>query len=57
MIKQRERDPVVQALRAGVVPRLGLHHVQVGRAREIEEIVRDINRIAEGSTAFLFRHW
>jgi hypothetical protein len=26
---------LLQALRAGVVPRSGLHHVQVGRAREV----------------------
>jgi hypothetical protein len=31
-IKPRERDVIVQALRAGVVPKLGLQHIQVGRA-------------------------
>ena len=45
-LKPRERDGIVQALRAGVVPRLGLRHIQVGRAREIEEILRDIDQIA-----------
>lgn len=51
-IKARERDTVIQALRAGVVPRAGQHLIQVGRAREIETLLRDIERIAEGGTGF-----
>lgn len=53
-IKPRERDTIVQALRAGVVPKLGLRHIQVGRAREIEELVRDIDRIGEGGASIRF---
>ncbi len=53
-IKRRERDTIVQALRAGVVPKLGLQHIQVGRVREIEELVRDIERIREGGAAIRF---
>ena len=53
-IKRRERDTIIQALRAGVVPRLGLQHIQVGRAREIEELVLDIERIREGGAAIRF---
>lgn len=51
-IKARERDTVIQALRAGVVPRTGQHLIQVGRAREIETLLRDIERIAEGGAGF-----
>lgn len=51
-IKARERDTVIQALRAGVVPRSGQHLIQVGRAREIETLLRDIERIADGGTGF-----
>lgn len=29
-IKPKERDTLIQALRAGVVPRSGLRHIQVG---------------------------
>jgi hypothetical protein len=50
-IKSRERDTIIQALAAGVVPRAGLRHIQVGRAKEVEAIVRDIDRIADGSAA------
>lgn len=46
-IKPKERDSIVQALTAGVVPRLGLRHVQVGRAREIEALLKDVERLAE----------
>jgi hypothetical protein len=53
-IAPKERDAAVQALRAGVVPRLGIRHVQVGRAREVEETVRDMSRIAEGGSAIRF---
>lgn len=53
-VKRRERDSIIQALRAGVVPKLGLRHIQVGRAREIEEMVRDIERIGEGGAAIRF---
>lgn len=30
-IRGRDRDALIQALRAGVVPRVGQHLVQVGR--------------------------
>lgn len=53
-LKPRERDAIVQALRAGVVPKLGLRHIQVGRAREIEELVKDMDRIADGGAAIRF---
>jgi hypothetical protein len=42
----------LQALRAGVVPRSGQHLIQVGRTREIETLVSDITRIADGGSSF-----
>lgn len=53
-IKPRDRDAILQALRAGVVPRLGLRHVQVGRSREVEQVVKDVERIREGGSAIRF---
>ena len=53
-IKPRERDAILQALRAGVVPKLGLQHIQVGRAREIEEMIKDIARIGGGGAGARF---
>lgn len=54
LIKPRERDHIIQALRTGVVPRMGLHHFQVGRAGEIAELVRDVERIGAGGSAARF---
>ena len=51
-IKSKERDSIIQSLKAGVVPRTGIQHIQVGRAKEIEAIFKDINRIAQGGSAF-----
>ena len=53
-LKARERDTIVQALRAGVVPKQGLRHIQVGRVHEIEELVKDIDRIADGGSTIRF---
>lgn len=51
-IKSRDRDALLQALRAGVVPRVGQHLIQVGRSRELEALISDIGRITEGGAAF-----
>lgn len=51
-IRPRERDTVIQALRAGVVPRVGQHHIQVGRVEEIASMIRDVERIADGGSSF-----
>lgn len=53
-IKRRERDTIIRALQAGVVPKLGLQHIQVGRDREIRELVKDMERIAEGGSVIRF---
>ncbi len=49
-IKQRERSAILQSLRAGVVPKIGLQHIQVGRKDEVEAIIRDLDLIAEGGS-------
>ena len=53
-IRPRERDAIVQALRAGVVPKVGLRHIQVGRTGEIQELIRDIERIEDGGATIRF---
>ena len=53
-IRPRERDAVLQSLRAGVVPRLGQQHVQVGRSNEIAALLTDLDRIADGGSAVRF---
>lgn len=54
VIKPRERDTIIQALSAGVVPRSGLKYIQVGRAREVEALLKDVERIADGGSAVRF---
>jgi hypothetical protein len=51
-IRPKDRDAVIQSLRAGVVPRTGQHLIQVGRAKEIATLVGDIDRVADGGSAF-----
>jgi len=51
-IKRRERDAVLQSLQAGLVPKLGLHHIQVGRKQEVSALLSDLERIEEGGSAF-----
>jgi hypothetical protein len=53
-VKAKEREAVIQSLRAGVVPRTGLHLIQVGRARELEALIQDVKRIHEGGAAIRF---
>ncbi|WP_295943437.1 ATP-binding protein [uncultured Xanthomonas sp.] len=51
-IRSKDRDAVIQSLRAGVVPRAGQHLIQVGRIREVETLVSDIDRLADGGSSF-----
>ncbi len=51
-IKAKERDAVLQSLKAGVVPRSGQHLIQVGRVREIEALIKDLERVSDGGTMF-----
>ncbi|WP_228974701.1 ATP-binding protein [Paraburkholderia gardini] len=51
-IRPRDRDAVLQSLRAGVVPRAGQHLIQVGRARELEALLQDVERVADGGSSF-----
>ena len=50
-LRPRDRDAIIQSLRAGVTPRTGLQHIQVGRVREVEAVLRDIERISDGGSA------
>ena len=53
-IRRRERDAIVASLRAGMVPRVGQQHIQVGRAAEVQAAAQDIDRIAGGGAGCRF---
>ena len=51
---KRITSTVLNALNGGVVPRVGLEYITVGRDREIDALLRDIDIIADGGAAFRF---
>ena len=51
---RRIAQTVLNALKGGVVPRIGLPYITVGRKDEIEALLRDVDVIAEGGAAFRF---
>ena len=51
-IRPKERETIIQSLRSGVVPRVGLQHIQVGRSNELRSFVKDLDTIVEGGTSF-----
>jgi hypothetical protein len=53
-LRPRDRDAIVSSLRAGVVPRRGFAHIQVGRADEVAAIGRDLGRVADGGSMVRF---
>lgn len=51
-IRAKDRDAVMQSLRAGVVPRVGQHLIQVGRVGELDALIKDVDRLVESGSAF-----
>lgn len=51
-IRLKEKDAIIQSLKSGVTPKIGIQHIQVGRINEIKALYKDIERISEGGSAF-----
>jgi hypothetical protein len=51
-LRPRERAALIQSLRAGVTPLLGVRHIQVGRDAEIAALERNLDHIADGGSVF-----
>ena len=45
---------VIGSLKGGVVPRIGLPYITVGRKSEIEALLHDVDIISEGGASFRF---
>lgn len=53
-IPKRIENSIMNALQGGVVPRVGLGYIAVGRDLEIEAMLKDIEIIEEGGSTFRF---
>lgn len=53
-LKEKERTQIINALRAGVVPSIGLRHIQVGRVLELNEVVKNLDLINDGGATVRF---
>ena len=53
-IPRRIAQTLMNALKGGVVPRVGLPHITVGRSAEIDALLHDVEIIAEGGASFRF---
>lgn len=53
-ILERERAAILNSLGTGLVPRIGIHHVQVGRKAEVAALLDDLKRVEGGSAAVRF---
>ena len=53
-VPRRMEQAILNALKGGVVPRIGLPYITVGRKNEIEALLHDVDIISEGGAAFRF---
>lgn len=53
-IPKRIAQTLMNSLKGGVVPRVGLSYVTVGRRAEIDALLRDVEIIADGGASFRF---
>ena len=53
-LPRRIAQTLINSLKGGVVPRVGLQYITVGRAAEIDALLRDVEIIAEGGASFRF---
>lgn len=53
-VPRRIAQTILNSLKGGVVPRIGLPYIAVGRKNEIEALLHDVDIIAEGGASFRF---
>ena len=53
-VPKRISQTILNSLKGGVVPRIGLPYITVGRKNEIEALLHDVDIIAEGGASFRF---
>ena len=53
-VPKRIAQTVLNSLKGGVVPRIGLPYIAVGRKNEIEALLHDVDIVSEGGASFRF---
>lgn len=53
-IPKRIASAIINSLKGGVVPRIGLPYITVGREQEINALLHDVDIIADGGASFRF---
>lgn len=53
-VPKRIAQTILNSLKGGVVPRIGLPYITVGRKHEIEALLHDVDIIADGGASFRF---
>ena len=53
-VREKERAAILNSLGAGVVPAIGLQHIQVGRKPEITAMLSDLQRVEAGAASVRF---
>jgi hypothetical protein len=53
-IKPKEATAIINSLTGGVVPKIGIQHITVGRSEEIEAVVSVLNEVKEGHSMVKF---
>ena len=53
-VPRRISQTVLNSMKGGVVPRIGLPYITVGRKNEIEALLHDVEIISEGGASFRF---
>lgn len=53
-VPKRMAQAILNSLKGGVVPRIGLPYITVGRKNEIEALLHDVDIIGEGGASFRF---
>lgn len=53
-ISKKIATAIINSLGAGVVPRVGIEQIAVGREKELNSLLKNLNDVAEGVAAFRF---
>ncbi len=53
-VPKRIAAVIINSLKGGVVPRIGLPYITVGREREIQALLHDLDLVADGGASFRF---